>query len=93
MERPAHQWKNGSDLSEQLASDAPSSVFIKTGAMPLAIAGEGRSVGLLHPGARVPGDGHWLKIECPPTRRCRDCGLAHGWRENAWSRVQKSGDF
>ena len=55
-ERPARQWRNGSGLSILFASDTPASLFQETGAMPLAIAGEGRSVGLSGPGARIPGD-------------------------------------
>ena len=79
-ERPARQWRNGSGLSILFASDTPASLFQETGAMPLAIAGEGRSVGLWFPGAKVPGDGHlgstWSST---PTRRRWGWGLAHGW--------------
>ena len=67
-ERPAHQWRNGSDLSKRLASDAPKKSFRERGPchLPLLARGEVSGFGSLGPRFQVMGT--WAQHGVPPQR-------------------------
>ena len=67
-ERPAHQWRNGSDLSKRLASDAPKKSFRERGPchLPLLARGEVSGFGSLGPRFQVMGT--WAQHGVTPQR-------------------------
>jgi len=88
VERPAHLRQEWSDLSYCSLPTPPLSQ--DRGHAACHCWREAKCRALQASGAKVPGGGLFDSGECPPTRRCRDLGQAHGWRENLWSSGLKS---